>query len=61
MKIFHRAAKGRDGSLEFMQQRIDQVAADLESPDVLEAGDSALLALVRKIGTSLQKRLQTLE
>jgi hypothetical protein len=47
MKIFHRAAKGRDGSLEFMQQRIDQVAAELESPDVPEAEDSTLLALVR--------------
>jgi hypothetical protein len=47
MKMFHRVAKEGDGSLKFMQQRIDQGAADLESPDVPEAADSALLALVR--------------
>jgi hypothetical protein len=47
MKIFHRAAKERDGSLEFLQQQIDQVAADLEPPDVPEADDWALFALVR--------------
>jgi chromosome segregation ATPase len=46
MKMFHRAAKERDRSLKYMQQRIDQITADLESPEVPESDESAILALI---------------
>jgi hypothetical protein len=48
MKMFHRAAKERDTSLRFMQQRVDHITADFDSPVVPEWDESPLLALVQQ-------------
>jgi hypothetical protein len=36
----------RDRSLKFMQQRVDQLTADLESPEVPETDESPIVALI---------------
>jgi hypothetical protein len=48
MKMFHRAAKERDHSLKYIQQRVNQITADLESPEVPETDESPIHALIQE-------------
>jgi chromosome segregation ATPase len=59
MKMFHQAAKERDLSLKSMQQRVDAITADLDTPPVME-NDSLDLQQLLRDNQQLQNDYQSL-